>query len=184
MFSFQSRMLHFNHQEEPWLLRVNYGEKPFQYCVNASSFNQVIQPVNIKVMDSVPTIESGGFTVFRDKMNQDEDKLHKTLEKNYFKVSLLPDPVKSFSQFPPSIYRKSFAATRIQRVWRRYRGRITRQKMKKEQYDAACKIQRLARLKLRKLRQVKNIAAFKIQNCWRKKMLIWMALLRILILIN
>ena len=37
------------------------------------------------------------------------------MEKNFFRVSLLPEPLKSFSQFPPSIYRRSMACTKIQR---------------------------------------------------------------------
>lgn len=114
-------------------MRINYGEKPFQFQVNALSFNQIIQNVNIKGMDAASLIDPGGANSFRDKMSAEEDKLHTTLEKSYFKVSLLPDPVKSFSQFPPSVYRRSFAATRIQRAWRKYRGKKMRNALKKEQ---------------------------------------------------
>jgi hypothetical protein len=52
----------------------------------------------------------------KDRISQeDDDKINTSLEKNYFRVSLLPEVAKSFSQFPPSIYRRSLAATRIQR---------------------------------------------------------------------
>jgi hypothetical protein len=91
---------------------------------------------------------------------------------------LIPDTVKSFSQFPPSVYRKSLAAKTIQRAWRRHRGRVLRKKLKSEQHDAAVKIQRMARRKLRKIRETKNISAAKIQKCWRRRVLIWVALLR------
>jgi hypothetical protein len=119
--------------DDQTIMRANFGERPFQYTINALSLNQIIQHVNIKGMDTVSIIEGGGSNAFRDKMCQEEDKLHTSLEKGYFKVSLLPDAVKSFSQFPPSVYRRSFAATRIQRVYRRYRGRKMREEMRRLQ---------------------------------------------------
>ena len=121
---------------------------------------------------------SGGGNAAREKMVQEENKLHISLEKGYFKVSVLADSVKSYSQFPPSVYRRSFAATRIQRAFRRWRGRKMREALKKRMNDAALVIQNMVRLKLRVIRSAKHIAAAKIQNCWRKKMLIWIALLR------
>jgi hypothetical protein len=114
--------------------------------------------------------------------------INKSLEKNYFRTSLLPDVAKSFSQFPPSVYRRSLAASKIQRgkfkmisynlAWRMYKGRKLRNKIRKEQHMAACIIQRMARKKLRKIKEQKNIAAGKIQKAWRRKRLIWVALLR------
>ncbi|KAJ2999525.1 hypothetical protein HDV02_002672 [Globomyces sp. JEL0801] len=126
----------------------------------------------------------------KDSASQEEDeKINNALEKNYFKISLLPEVSKSFSQFPPSVYRRSLAATKIQRgkqslipdlklAYRRYQGRQMRKRIRKEQHVAACVIQRMARKKLRKIREVKNQAAAKIQKCWRRKLLIWVALLR------
>ncbi|KAJ3300337.1 hypothetical protein HK104_001755 [Borealophlyctis nickersoniae] len=102
----------------------------------------------------------------------------KIVEKNTLRVSLIPEPLKSFSQFPPSIYRRSLACTRIQRVWRRFRGRRIRNKIREEQYVAATLIQMMARKKLRKIRALKNDAAAKIQKNWRRKKFIWLALLR------
>ena len=58
-----------------------------------------------------------------------------------------------------------------------------REKIRKDQYEAAVKIQRMARRKLRKIRELKNTSAAKIQKCWRRKVLIWVALLRIFLLI-
>ena len=70
------------------------------------------------------------------------------------------------------------AASRIQRAWRRLQGRRMRQKIQKEQHIAAIIIQRMARKILCKVRDQKSIAAGKIQRFWRKRMFIWIALLR------
>jgi hypothetical protein len=50
--------------------------------------------------------------------------------------------------------------------------------IRKEQNEAATKIQRMARIKLKKLRSVKNQAAFQIQKAWRCKAFIRKALIR------
>ncbi|KAI8914438.1 hypothetical protein EDD86DRAFT_186711 [Gorgonomyces haynaldii] len=167
-----------NPEEQP-MMKVNFGEKPFTHTINASPLNQTIVHSVSKGLDTIAVMEGGTGKQYREKMAQEEDeKLHTSLEKSYFKVSLLPDVLKSFSQFPPSVYRRSLAATRIQRAWRKFRGRKMRNAIRKEQFEAAIKIQRMARKKLRKIREVKNISAAKIQKTWRRKMLIWVALLR------
>ena len=102
--------------EEQAIMKINFGDRPFHHTVNAIPLNQFIQHMPTKGIDSCTILEGGNANAFREKMSQDEDeKLHTSLEKSYFKVSLLPDAVKSFSQFPPSVYRRSLAATRIQR---------------------------------------------------------------------
>jgi hypothetical protein len=92
--------------------------------------------------------------------------------------AMYTDSLKSFSQFPPSVYRRSNAATRIQRAWRRYRGRIYRKQLRAQMNAAAMIIQRAAKQKLRRLRLAKNIAAYQIQRTWRRKLFIRKAILR------
>jgi hypothetical protein len=157
-------------------MQVNFGTRNFHHFVNATPLNSLHIHISTKGIDSISILESGNN---RDRISQEEDeKVNLALEKNYFRVSLLPEVAKSFSQFPPSVYRRSLAATRIQRAWRRFQGKKMREQIKKEQYRAACIIQRMARRKLRKIREIKNNAAFKIQKAWRRKCHIWVALLR------
>ncbi|KAL2916170.1 hypothetical protein HK105_204261 [Polyrhizophydium stewartii] len=167
-----------NLEEKP-LIKLNFGEKQFVYNLNVTSVNSLMQPLSTKGIDLVSVLDITGSNAHRERLSQEEDeKLHTSLEKNYFRVSLIPDTVKSFSQFPPSVYRRSLAATRIQRAWRRFQGRKMRERIRKEQYEAAVLIQRMARKKLRKIREVKNESAAKIQKFWRRKKFIWIALLR------
>ena len=88
------------------------------------------------------------------------------------------ETVRSFSQFPPSVYRRSFAATKIQRAYRRYRGKQIRKAIRTEQYNAAVIIQKAARRKLARIRENKSQAAFIIQKTWRRKLFIRVTLLR------
>nr|KAJ3421640.1 hypothetical protein HK105_002847 [Polyrhizophydium stewartii] len=166
-----------NLEEKP-LIKLNFGEKQFVYNLNVTSVNSLMQPLSTKGIDLVSVLDITGSNAHRERLSQEEDeKLHT----NYFRVSLIPDTVKSFSQFPPSVYRRSLAATRIQRGerrTRRFQGRKMRERIRKEQYEAAVLIQRMARKKLRKIREVKNESAAKIQKFWRRKKFIWIALLR------
>ncbi|KAI8899147.1 hypothetical protein BC833DRAFT_587015 [Globomyces pollinis-pini] len=163
--------------QERAILTVNFGSKPFTFSVNATPLCQIHQHILTKGQDQFSILDYGPQA--KDSASQEEDeKINNALEKNYFKISLLPEVSKSFSQFPPSVYRRSLAATKIQRAYRRYQGRQMRKRIRKEQHVAACVIQRMARKKLRKIREVKNLAAAKIQKCWRRKLLIWVALLR------
>ncbi|KAJ3321197.1 hypothetical protein HDV06_004540 [Boothiomyces sp. JEL0866] len=165
--------------QERSIIQVNFGQSPFAFTVNATPLLNAHKQVSTKNIDMTYILDGSGYSVSKDKISQEEDeKINNSLEKNYFKVSLLPDVAKSFSQFPPSVYRRSLAATKIQRAWRRYQGRKMRARIRKEQYLAACTIQRMARRKLRELRELKNLAAAKIQKAWRRKMYIWIALLR------
>ncbi|KAJ3256253.1 hypothetical protein HK103_005616 [Boothiomyces macroporosus] len=167
------------------VIQVNFGQSPFAFAVNATPLLLAHKQIPTKNIDMTFILDGSGYAVSKDKISQEEDeKINTSLEKNYFKVSLLPDVAKSFSQFPPSVYRRSLAATKIQRAWRRYKGRMMRAKIRKEQYVAACTIQRIARKKLRALRALKNLAAAKIQKAWRRKMYIWIALLRTFELIS
>lgn len=63
-------------------------------------------------------------------------------------------------------------------AWRRYRGFKMRAAIRKEQNEAVTKIQRVARLKLKRIRVIKNEAAFRIQKAWRRKAFIRKALIR------
>ncbi|KAJ3079282.1 hypothetical protein HK102_003882, partial [Quaeritorhiza haematococci] len=101
------------------------------------------------------------------------------LEKTYT-AKLASEGLRSFSQFPPSVYRRSLACTKIQRAYRRHRGRVIRAAIRERQYAAATLIQRVARKKLLRIRALKNEAAAKIQKNWRRLKFIWMALLRCL----
>jgi hypothetical protein len=163
--------------KEACYLNVNFGQKKFYYQVNATALCTIHNHKSTKGVETISILDSANNQ--KDKISQEEDeKANVSLEKNYFKVSLLPEASKSFSQFPPSVYRRSLAATKIQRQWRKYQGRQFRKRMRKQQYMAASIIQRMARKKLRKIRETKNLAAGKIQKFWRKKLLIWVALLR------
>ncbi|KAJ3272756.1 hypothetical protein HDV01_005284 [Terramyces sp. JEL0728] len=165
-------------QEKP-TIQANFGQSAFAHVVNATALINAHKQFSTKNIDMTYILDGSGYSVSKDKISQEEDeKINNSLEKNYFKVSLLPDMAKSFSQFPPSVYRRSLAATKIQRAWRRYQGRKMRARIRREQYLAACTIQRMARRKLRALRELKNLAAVKIQKVWRRKMYIWIALLR------
>ncbi|KAJ3038616.1 hypothetical protein HDV00_000460 [Rhizophlyctis rosea] len=164
------------YMEKPQI-RVNFGDTPFAHQVEAVACNDAMQFAKAGPgLDMISIIDQaeGGMKV----NEEEEEKLHMAMEKNMFRVSLLPEPLKSFSQFPPSIYRRSLACTKIQRVWRRHRGRVLRAKIMEAQYRAATLIQIMARKKLKKIRHLKNEAAFKIQRNWRRKKFIWLALLR------
>lgn len=100
------------------------------------------------------------------------------LEKTFIKNSMVAESLRSFSQFPPSVYRRSFAATKIQRAFRRYRGRKLRKAIRAEQHNAAIIIQRAARRKLTCLHERKNKAAYIIQKSWRRKLFMKIALKR------
>ena len=142
-------------------IQVNFGSRNFHFFVNASPLGSIHVFATTKGFDIGSIIDNNSSS--KDRISQEEDeKMNNSLEKNYFRVSLIPEVSKSFSQFPPSVYRRSLAATRIQRAWRRYQGKKMRAKIKKEQFHAACIIQRMARRKLRKIRELKNQAAFKI----------------------
>ncbi|TPX41026.1 hypothetical protein SeMB42_g05767 [Synchytrium endobioticum] len=97
---------------------------------------------------------------------------------DFFKASLIKDPPKSFSQFPPTTFRKSLAASIIQRAWRRRVARRIRQRIKMEQYAAACIIQRLARRWLAEFNAKRDVAAALIQRNWRKTLFFKYALIR------
>ncbi|KAI9363417.1 hypothetical protein DFJ73DRAFT_811117 [Zopfochytrium polystomum] len=164
------------YEERPFI-QLNFGRSSFTHFVHASSFEAGL-PVDLtRGLESsiLDTLSPG-----RDKQDLDEEeKIQMAAEKNYILRSTLPqDTLKTFSQFPPSIYRRSLACTRIQRAWRRYRGRIERAILREKQYRAATLIQRVARKKLRQIRAKKNEAAAIIQKNWRRKLFIWMALLR------
>ncbi|RKO94582.1 hypothetical protein BDK51DRAFT_15469, partial [Blyttiomyces helicus] len=166
-------------------VRVNFGDRPFSYSIIAQPCDAILHQRSSKGIDSLPIVD--GMDRGDGVGNaEEEDNLHMVdfytsraaAEKNYFRASLVPEGQKCFSQFPPSIYRKSLACTRIQRVWRRYRGRSLRNQIREEQYAAATLIQSVARRKLRLIRARKHSAAALIQKFWRRRMFIWVALLR------
>ncbi|KAI8589518.1 hypothetical protein BDZ88DRAFT_461954 [Geranomyces variabilis] len=157
-------------------IRVNFGNNPFLRQVDALPCGAILKPVNTSV--EAPTIIDRAGEDAEGPDKEDEDHLRSSMDKTSFRATLAVDAQRSFSQFPPSIYRRSMACTRIQRAWRRMRGRVMRAKIREEQYIAATLIQLVARKKLKRLRAVKNEAAAKIQRNWRRKKLIWLALLR------
>ncbi|KAJ3161365.1 hypothetical protein HDU86_007147 [Geranomyces michiganensis] len=157
-------------------IRVNFGNNPFVRQVDALPCGAILKPVNTTA-EMPPIIDRSGEGPDGPDA-EDEDHLRNSMDKTSFRVTLAVESQRSFSQFPPSIYRRSMACTRIQRAWRRMRGRMMRAKIREEQYIAATLIQLVARKKLKRLRAVKNEAAAKIQRNWRRKKLIWLALLR------
>ncbi|KAL7754365.1 hypothetical protein RI367_000346 [Sorochytrium milnesiophthora] len=160
-------------------IRVNFGSQPFVHGeVHALPYTQLLQQTHINSADGIAVLatpaEEGKETINQEE----EEKLQLALEKNYFRASMSSESERCWSQFPPSVYRRSLASTKIQRVWRIYRGRKWRRQMREQQWIAATKIQRMARRALVKIRAVKNKAALVIQRNWRAKCFIWIALLR------
>ena len=50
-----------------------------------------------------------------DRTQDDDEKIQMSLERNFMKSTLIPDKMKSFSTFPPSIFKRTNACTKIQR---------------------------------------------------------------------
>ena len=98
-------------------------------------------------------------------------------ERNNFRSAFQPDGLRSFSHFPPSIYRRGLAASRIQRAWRRRNGRKFRKEMRLKMEQAALVIQKFSKRLLNEIYRKKNDAAATIQRNWRIKMYILMRLL-------
>ncbi|KAJ3016068.1 hypothetical protein HKX48_004246 [Thoreauomyces humboldtii] len=159
-------------------IRVNFGNNPFLREIDATACGDILKAGRSdQAVDNTSIIDRAGEGT--DGTDQeDEDRLRTSLDKASFRVNLAVEGQRSFSQFPPSIYRRSLACTRIQRAWRRMRGRKMRQKIREEQYLAATLIQLVARKKLKRLRALKNEAAAIIQRNWRRKKFIWLALMR------
>ncbi|KAI9102807.1 hypothetical protein DFS34DRAFT_576986 [Phlyctochytrium arcticum] len=163
--------------EQPQL-RTNFGDHPFTYPVQALACNELLKHAPPKALDVTSIVDTNLERTDGGLDQEEEEKLHLSLEKNLFRANLAVEGQRSFSQFPPSIYRRSLACTKIQRAWRRHRGRILRAKIREEQYVAATLIQLAARKKLKRLRALKNEAAARIQKNWRRKKFIWIALMR------
>ncbi|KAJ3246138.1 hypothetical protein HDU78_007785 [Chytriomyces hyalinus] len=156
-------------------LQINFGKTSFLNVVDAKPFESELGFDLAKAETFILDSASEG----RDRVNQeDEERLQMAAEKNNFRASMFADAPKSFSQFPPSIYRRSLACTKIQRVWRMFRGKRERKRLREKQYESATIIQRVARRKLRQLRAKKHEAAAKIQKNWRRLSFIWIALMR------
>ncbi|KXS13535.1 hypothetical protein M427DRAFT_369481 [Gonapodya prolifera JEL478] len=161
-------------------LVVNFGDSPFVLDLQGQA-----QPLNRIVEYGVPKTYLGSDAGEKQSRGLDtstaedeEEKLQMALEKAFLRNVQTQDSLRSFSQYPPNIYRRSLCATVIQRAWRRHRGRILRQQLRQQQYAAATLIQRLCRRYLRKLRFKKEQACIIIQRNWRRKLFIWVALLR------
>lgn len=86
--------------------------------------------------------------------------------------------IKSFSNFPPTVHRKSLCASIIQRAWKRHRGKTIREKLRIVYNTAAIVIQTVFRKKLSILMAQKNQAAKLIQRNWRIKLFIHAAVFR------
>ncbi|KAJ3412016.1 hypothetical protein HDV05_001397 [Chytridiales sp. JEL 0842] len=159
------------------IIVVNFGRTPFQHSVHACAFDNVFPQDSLKGLD-VNIVDSYLSDTRQNSNQEEEEKLQLAAEKNYFRAAVLPETIRSFSQFPPSIYRRSLACTKIQRCWRRHRGRKARAILRERQYAAATLIQHYARRKLRQLRIRKNEAAHIIQRNWRRRLFIKFALMR------
>ncbi|KAI9141422.1 hypothetical protein BKA69DRAFT_1139007 [Paraphysoderma sedebokerense] len=166
-------------------IKINFGAKPFKLVVDATPCNHILKLSELKSILVLSILENSSFSLTSDakekaSQEEEEDKLQLVcaLEKNSFRTALASEAERSFSQFPPSVYRRSLAATKIQRAWRIYRGRRYRRDLKEKMNIAASKIQRLARRALTKIRQLKFRAAEVIQRNWRKLLFYKIALLR------
>eukprot|EP01137_Pigoraptor_chileana_P015636 Opistho-2@5265 len=91
-----------------------------------------------------------------------------TTRKQQYMNSLQFQRQRCFSSFPRAVHRRVAAAFRIQRAWRRYKGRQLLRKMKETQNRAARIIQRNVRAILPKILKKKNNAALVIQRNWRR----------------
>ncbi|KAJ3097483.1 hypothetical protein HDU97_004850 [Phlyctochytrium planicorne] len=158
-------------------MRVNFGRMPFAFSMDAMSCDQSLEAGQPKGIEGISIIEHP--QEGKEKaLQEEEERLQMATEKTYYRAAVAIENMRGFSQFPPNIYRRSLACTKIQRAWRRFRGRRERAKLREMQYMAATLIQRVARRKLRKLRAVKEEAVAKIQKNWRRRMFIWIALMR------
>ncbi|KAJ3131993.1 hypothetical protein HK100_005821 [Physocladia obscura] len=145
-------------------MQINFGRTTFLNAVDAKSFDSVLKYASTDqrrdgfdqsfIIGSIDGKDGG--------IQEDEERLQLQLQaadKSNFRATVFMEAPKSFSQFPPSIYRRSLACTKIQRVWRRFRGRRDRKKLRELQYEAATIIQRVARRKLRHLHAKKHESA-------------------------
>ncbi|ORZ33671.1 hypothetical protein BCR44DRAFT_1195279 [Catenaria anguillulae PL171] len=172
-------------------MRVNFGLHPFTHQPpDALSANEYFagafardEPLPTLADDLAPLSVATAATATGGGGAQggtDEDeRVQIALEKNHFRATVATEDDRSWSQFPPSVYKRSLAATRIQRAWRIYRGRRWRKSMIAQQMAAATMIQRMARRKLARIREMKNTAARVIQRNWRIRVYMKMALLRL-----
>ncbi|KAI9190216.1 hypothetical protein H9P43_001649 [Blastocladiella emersonii ATCC 22665] len=189
-------------------MRVNFGLYPFAYLVDAYSLNEylatptsrpdhaasILDDANLTTTSGAGTGAGGlgggaggaggalgGDASSRDRavLPEEDERVQLALEKNHFRASIASEEDRSWSQFPPSVYKRSLAATKIQRAWRVFRGRRWRRALLEAQTAAAIRIQRMARRKLNRIRAVKNAAAHIIQRNWRIKLYLGVALLRL-----
>jgi hypothetical protein len=157
-------------------VRSNFGSHPFKHSVEATPL------ADLTSYQSSPG-ESGSIlnetaTESKDKSPTEEELLHLALEKNILRFVTYGEDEKSWSQFPPSVYKRSLSATRIQRVWRIYRGRKWRKHLLSLRFRAALLIQRVAKRKLTRIRSTKNKAALTVQRYWRITLYLRVSLLR------
>ncbi|KAJ3345005.1 hypothetical protein HDU91_007491, partial [Kappamyces sp. JEL0680] len=172
MFSLQE--CESDNPQDAAIMRVNFGSAPFYYSISCTPLQTIHQQLSTKGIDSIVILDSYGPNSTRDKISQEEDE-------KINMVRVLAFTLVAGEKLFPNLA----AAGRGQELfpvpaiaWRKYQGRLMRARIRKEQYLASCVIQRMARKKLRKIRELKNIAAGKIQKVWRRKRLIWVALLR------
>ncbi|KAJ3204434.1 hypothetical protein HK099_001163 [Clydaea vesicula] len=158
-------------------MTFNFGPTFNFQSIVATPFNKNVKYKEFDCEDS--NIVGNLSEDVKDKTSvEDEEKNFMSIEKTNYKAAVSSFEMKSFSRFPPSIYRRSIACMKIQRAWRRYQGKIIRNTLRALQFNAASIIQNMARKKLRKIKLMKNLAAAKIQKNWRKKKFVWIALLR------
>ena len=99
-----------NNPESRPNVKLNFGDRLFTYSTHAISFNQSLQISTNKEMAKIFEMDE------KEKISKDEDeKMQMAVERTFLRNAMYSDGRKSFSQFPPSVYRRSFACTRIQR---------------------------------------------------------------------
>ena len=168
--------------------------------INASTFGQLLNFYKPKdaseQMYTLFTFAPLTIMDHKEKTQTREEETQLNAEKNLYRNALAIDALKSFSKFPPSVFRRTISAKKIQRginnllehffilknnilvAWRRYQARKARKVLLSQRYCAATVIQHAAAKFLRKLLERKNSACFIIQKNWRITMYLKVALLR------
>ncbi|KAJ1513620.1 hypothetical protein HMI56_002096 [Coelomomyces lativittatus] len=159
-------------------MRVNFGLYPFQCTIPSQSINALLALKDPTTFETKSVFEPPKLDA-KDK--EEEEKLYLAFEKTQFRTAMVSEEDRSWSQFPPSVYRRSLAATKIQRAFRIFRGRKWRKQLWITQTNAVIKIQRAARKRLAILHQKQYLAAKIIQKNWRKSMYLQLRLMSKLI---
>ncbi|TPX34508.1 hypothetical protein SmJEL517_g02865 [Synchytrium microbalum] len=162
-------------------MKVNFGTTGFSFPIKDISkpYESVAsRPAPRIYSSSTASSQDGVPSQWQQLVSSDNSATDDAVMNEFFKVNLIKEVPKSYSQFPPHVFRRSLAASIIQRAYRRHCGRRLRERIRFEQYAAACIIQRLARRWLVGFNSRREESAALIQRNWRKTLFIKAAILR------